>query len=182
MGSDWPTFILSWKHGINDFRGNGTPVNHYDLFRVEAHQHKEIGAFSQFRWRAVAGSFLDNSRLTFYDFNHFNEQPLPVLINDYHDAFMLPSYYSLSSPEAFFEVHAKYTTPYLLLKLLPGLSNTLIRENLQLSYLGRKGNPSYTEIGYSLSEIFLFAEAGIFVGLDNLQYRSFGARIILKFN
>ena len=49
-----------------------------------------LGAFSEFRWRVRAGGFLDNRNLTFYDFFHFNPQPIPVLINDYEDAFMLP--------------------------------------------------------------------------------------------
>ncbi|MBK7712215.1 MAG: hypothetical protein IPJ37_15565 [Bacteroidales bacterium] len=88
----------------------------------------------------------------------------------------------MSTPEAFGEVHIKYTAPYLLLKLLPGLSNTLIRENLSLSYLGSRYHPSYTEAGYSLSEIFFLAEIGVYVGFENLAYRSVGAKLILKFN
>ena len=60
-------------------------------------------------------------------------------------------------------------TIYLLLKLLPGLSKTLIRENLILSYLGTKNRGHYTEIGYSLSEIFFIGEVGVFAGFDNLK-------------
>jgi len=95
---------------------------------------------------------------------------------------MLPAYYSLSTPELFGEAHLRYTTPYLLLKLLPGLSNTLIRENLIFSYLGSRYHANYTEVGYSLSEIFFFGEAGLFVGFDDLKYRSFGFKIILRLN
>ena len=62
---------------------------------------------------------------------------------------MIPSYYSLSTPELFGEVHLKYTTPYLLLKLLPGLSKTLMRENLSFSTIGSRFHSNYTEIGYS---------------------------------
>jgi hypothetical protein len=105
-----------------------------------------------------------------------------VLINDYEDAFMIPGYYTTSTPEAFGEVHLKYTTPYLLLKLIPGLSNTLMRENLSLSYLGSRYHPGYTEIGYSMSEIFLLAEVGVYVGFENLGYKSIGAKLILRFN
>ncbi len=182
LGSDWPTFSLSWEHGINDFRNAGEQVNHYDRIRAEIFRKHEIGAFSEFRWRLRAGGFIDNRNLTFYDFFHFNPQPVPVLINDYEDAFMIPSYYSMSTPELYGEVHMRYTTPYLFLKLIPGLSNTLIRENLLLSSLGSRFNPNYTEIGYSLSDIFFFLEAGINVGFENLSYKSLGAKVILKFN
>jgi hypothetical protein len=181
-GSDWPTFSLSWEHGINDFRDPEFTTTHYDLIRAEASQKKDIGAFSEFRWRIRTGGFLDNRNLTFFDFFHFNSQPIPVLINDYEDAFMNPDYYSLSTPEFFGEAHVRYTTPYLLLKLLPGLSNTLMRENLSASFLGSRYWPAYTELGYSMSEIFFMAEAGVYVGFENLKYSSFGAKIIFRFN
>jgi hypothetical protein len=181
-GSDWPAFSLSWEHGINDFTNKGVPESQYDMFRAEAYKHYDLGAFNEFRWRVRAGGFLDNRKLTYYDFFHFNPQPIPLLINDYEDAFMIPSYYSTSTPEAFGELHIKYTTPYLLLKLIPGLSNTLIRENISMSFLGSRYKPAYTELGYSLSEIFFLAEAGVYVGFENLTYRSIGAKLILRFN
>lgn len=181
-GSDWPTFSFKWEHGINDFTTGGFATSHYDMFRAEVNQKRDIGAFSEIRWRARAGAFADNRDLVFYDFFHFNPQQIPVLLNDYEDAFMNPAYYSLSTPEAFGEVHLKYTTPYLLLKLLPGLSNTLIRENIIFNSLASRFTPVYNEVGYSMSEIFFLAEAGVFVGFEGLKYSSFGAKLILKFD
>jgi len=87
-----------------------------------------------------------------------------------------------STPEAFGEIHLKYTTPYLLLKLLPVLSNTLMRENLSFSYLGSRFHTNYTEIGYSISEFLLLGEVGVYAGFDDLKYKSIGAKIILRFN
>ena len=78
-GSDWPTFSLTWEHGINDFWKTGEQVNHYDMIRAEVYKSHDIGAFSEFRWRVRAGGFLDNRKLTFYDFFHFNPQPIPCL-------------------------------------------------------------------------------------------------------
>jgi hypothetical protein len=181
-GSDWPTFDLSWQHGINDFSEINPGLRVYDMLRFEASRNKSIGAFGNFRWRIRAAGFFDNRNLTFYDFFHINSQPLPLLINNYEDAFMIPSFYSMSTPEFYTEVHLKYTTPYLLLKLLPGFSNTLMRENLSLSYLGSRFHPNYTEIGYSISEIFFLGEVGVYCGFDNIKYRSVGVKAILKFN
>ena len=153
----------------------------YECFRVEVYKNHQIGAFSKFRWSAGAGGFIDNSNISFYDFSHFNPQPFPLLLNDYEDAFMLPPYYSLSTPDFYGEVHIKYTTPYLLIKLLPGLSNTLMRENVSLSYLGSGLIKNYTEIGYSISEVFLMAEIGLYVGFENVTYKSIGGKLVLKF-
>ncbi|MBI5009254.1 MAG: hypothetical protein HZB98_06325, partial [Bacteroidia bacterium] len=182
-GSDWPTFSLSWQHGINEFIELDNEIRHYDMIRFEAFKrYDDIGAFSELRWRIGAGGFIDNRNVAFYDFFHFNPQPPFVLLDDYHDGFMLPAYYSLSTPEAFGEMHIKYTTPYLLIKLLPVISNTLMRENLSLSWLGTKHHPNYTELGYSISEIFFLAELGVYVGFEDLSYKSVGGKLILKFN
>ena len=180
--SDWPTFILTWKHGINEFEGMDDLYKHFDKITFEASRQEEIGAFSEYRWRIRTGGFLNSKDVPYYDFTHFNAQPLPFLLDDYQDAFMLPAYYSLSTPEFYGEVHFKYTTPYLLLKYLPGLTKTLIRENLSISYLGSRFHSNYTEIGYSLSQVFLLAELGVYIGFDDLKYRSLGAKLILKFN
>jgi hypothetical protein len=181
-GSDWPTFNFTWQHGVNEFSEMDDRFKQYDMFRFDVSKSKSIGAFSEFRWRASSGGFLDNRDLTFYDFFHFNSQPVSVLLNNYEDVFMLPAYYSLSNPEFFGEVHIKYTTPYLLLKLLPVLSNTLMRENLSLSYLGSRYHKNYTEIGYSISEVFFIGEIGVYVGFENVNYKSVGGKVVFKFN
>ena len=181
-GSDYPTFSLRWEHGINNYSFEGEELRHYDMLKFEASNSKSLGAFGEFRWRFRAGGFLDNSFVSFYDFNHFNSQPIAVLIDDYEDAFKLPSYYSLSTPEYYTEFHTKYTTPYLLLKLIPGLSNTLMRENLSLSYLWSRYQMAYTEIGYSISEVLLIGELGVYAGFNNFSFGSVGFKAILRIN
>lgn len=181
-GSDWPTFSLTYKHGINDYSGLADRTEHFDMFMFEVSKRKDLGAMSEFRWRVRTGGFLDNRYVPFYDFYHVNSQSLPVLINNYDDAFMIPAYYSMSTPEFFGEAHVKYTTPYLLLKLLPGLSNTLMRENLMLSYFGSRYHLNYTEIGYSISEFLFVGEIGIYAGFDDARFRSITGKLVLRFN
>ncbi len=179
-GSDWPTFGLTWEHGINETGITSPSFRHYDRIRIQASRSSEPGAFSEFRWLIRAGALLNKDYVSFFDFNHFNPQPLHILLDDYQDAFRLRSYYSLSTPSYYGEAHVKYTSPYLMIKYLPGLSNTLMRENLSLSWLGTGDRGSYTELGYSVSEIWLFGELGLYAGFDNLKFRSFGARLVLK--
>jgi hypothetical protein len=182
VGSDWPTFNLIWEHGINEFREMTSRYRHFDMVRMEAFKSKSIGAFSEFRWRIRTGGFLDNRSLPYYDFFHFNSQPIPFLLDDYQDAFMFPAYYSMSTPEFFGELHLKYTTPYLILKLLPILSNTLMRENLSFSYLGSRFHKNYTEIGYNISEVLLIGDIGIYAGFENIKYKRIGFKFVLRLN
>ncbi len=180
--SDWPTFNLIWKHGVNEDPGNAGEYLHFDMLKFEVSDKRDAGAFSEYRWRVRAGGFLNKSALSYIDFFHFNAQPLWLMTADYEDAIMLPQFYSLSTPDLFAEMHFKYTTPYLLLKLLPVMSNTLMRENLSFLYLGSRFHGNYTEIGYSLSEIFLFAEAGVYLGFNDFKYKSTGIKLIVRFN
>jgi hypothetical protein len=182
QGSDRPVFKLTWKHGLNQDLQAPDSYSHFDMFRFEVSRNRGTGAFSEIRWNVRAGGFADNRKLSYYDFFHFNAQPFPIALNDYDDAFMIPSFYTLSTPEFFGEAHLKYTAPYLLLKLLPGLSNTLIRENISIGYLGSRFHTNYFEAGYSLSEIFLLGEAGIFAGFDDFRFRAAGLRFKLRFN
>ncbi|HKK42631.1 MAG TPA: DUF5686 family protein, partial [Bacteroidales bacterium] len=154
----------------------------YDEFVFGASKRKDLGAMSEYRWRIRTGGFLDNRDVPFYDFFHVNSQSLPVLINNYDDAFMIPGYYSMSTPEFFGEAHLKYTTPYLLLKLLPGLSNTLMRENISLSYFGSRYHTNYTEIGYSISEFLFIGEIGVYAGFDDTNFRGITGKLVLRFN
>ena len=181
-GSDWPTFTLSWRHGLNEFPDSVGGNKHFDMIRFEVSKMHNIGAFTEFRWRVRAGGIINKNSLSYYDFFHFNSQPIPVLLDDYQDAFRLPAYYSLSTPEFFGEAHIKYTTPYLLLKYLPGLSKTLMRENLSLSYLWSRYHKAYSEFGYSISEFLFLGEIGIYTGFDNLKFNSVGVKLVLKFN
>jgi hypothetical protein len=179
-GSDWPTFGLTWKHGINEFSELTDKYKDFDLIMADVSRYHNIGLAGNLRWRIVSGGFLNNRYINWYDFVHFNTQPLPVLIDNYYDAFRLPKYYSMATPEFFGEVNVNYSTPYLLLKYIPGFSKTLARENLSLSYLGTRYHSHYTELGYSITQLFLIGEAGIYAGFDNLKYRSAGARLVLK--
>jgi hypothetical protein len=70
----------------------------------------------------------------------------------------------------------------MVLKYLPGLSKTLMRENLSISYLGSRYRKNYTELGYSITELFFLGELGVYAGFNNLKFRTFGAKLVLKLN
>lgn len=179
-GSDWPTFGLIWKHGINEYTELTGKYKNFDLITVDISRNRTIGVVNNLKWRITGGGFLNNRYVDWYDFVHFNTQPLPVILDNYSNSFRLPPYYSMATPEFFGEVHVNYSTPYLLLKYIPGFSKTLAKENLSLSYLGSRYHSHYTELGYSITQLFLLGEAGVYAGFDNLKYRSIGVRIVLN--
>jgi hypothetical protein len=176
-GSDYPTFSLSWRHGYNH---NNSFAGSYDLIWGEVNRTSRYGALNEFRWRVRAGGFLNSENVRLQDMYFFNTQSSPVLLNFYEDAFYLKPCYSVSTRKAFAEGHVRYTTPTLLLKRLPGLSRTLIRENIGLSVLWTPEAGYYYETGYSLSEVFLLGTVGVYAGFTGTTFESAGFRVLLR--
>lgn len=178
-GSPYPTFTVNYTMGFNN---TGEDYTTYSKISASASRRKDTGPMAELYWKIRTGVIIAADTLPFHDFFHFNSQPFPVLLNDYRDAFYLPSWYSLATDKWFAEGHLKYTNPYMLLKYLPGLSNTLMRENVHVRYLLTPYTRHYTEFGYSISEVFLLGEIGVFAGFEDFRFRSAAVRLILKFN
>ncbi|MEE4114552.1 MAG: DUF5686 and carboxypeptidase regulatory-like domain-containing protein [Marinilabiliaceae bacterium] len=180
LGSDYPTFSLDYRYGVNILNdGSQSP---FSRIKFGVSKQESIGAFSEYSWSVDIGGFTNNKGAQFQDYFHFNSQPVPVQLTNYREVFMLPAYYSMATPDYFIEAHGRFTTPYMLLKLLPFLSNSLMRENISLAYLYTPTSGSYTELGYVLSEVFLLGRIGVFVGFNDLKYSSSGFRFTFIFN
>jgi hypothetical protein len=178
-GSDYPAFNVSFTQGYNRA---SVASSSFSRLVISATRQKSTGPMAELYWKLRAGSNFTQDSISFQDFIHFNTQPFPVLINNYRDAFFLPGWYARSTDKWFAEAHLKYTNPYLLLKCLPGISKTLMRENLHLRYLVTSQTRHYLEAGYSISEIFLLGEMGIFAGFEDFRFRSAGVRLVLNLN
>ncbi|MDM8002275.1 MAG: DUF5686 and carboxypeptidase regulatory-like domain-containing protein [Bacteroidota bacterium] len=175
--SDYPTFTLSWRHGYNH---NNSFSGSYDLVSGEISRVSRYGALNEFRWRVRAGGFLNSENVRLQDMYYFNTQSSPVLLNFYEDAFYLKPCYSVSTKKAYAEAHVRYTTPTLLLKRLPVLSRTLMRENIGISALWTPEAGYYYETGYSLSEVLLVGTVGVYAGFTGTSFESAGIRVILR--
>jgi len=178
-GSSYPTFRITWIHGLN--RLPGQDWKSFDFIKADASKTRSIGAFSEYGWSVAAGAFARNEGVEFPDFAHFNSQPLPVLLTNYRNVFMIPEYYSLATPEYYTEAHFRFTTPYLLIKLLPFLSNTLMRENISLAWVYTPHTSNYYEIGYALSEIFFIGRIGVYAGFEDLTFQGVAVRFTFIF-
>jgi len=71
------------------------------------HKDSNRRPLSEFSWKVRSGGFAGKNNVPFFDFFHFNSQPVYLMLDDYNDAFMLPAYYSLSSPEFYGENSSK---------------------------------------------------------------------------
>ncbi len=95
--------------------------------------------------------------------------------------FRLLDYYDYSTNKSYFEGHARLENDRMILKRLPVLNKTLMREVIYFNYLATTGNKPYYEIGYGLNQIFLMFNVEIFAGFSGSKHEYTGIKIGIPF-
>ncbi len=175
--SNWPTFRFNYYGGL---RINEDYADFHQM-EVAINQKLDFHSVSQFKYKVVAGLFLNDPTLHFSSFKHFKTMQEPFSLRSFDNAFFLINNYEYSTSDKYFQAHIKYTNDYLLLKHLPGISNTLWKENLYLNVLSVDKHYPYYELGYSLSQVFFTGEIGVFAGFKGSNFHAVGARAAFEF-
>jgi len=177
-GSKYPTFTLGYQRGIKNVFNSDSD---YELIHASIDQDKQWGIFHAFNWKVNGGYFTRNKQMHFSQFKHFNTSEIPLSFKKWNNAFVLLEDYQFSTNEWYAQGHATFTSPYLLLKYLPVLSNRLWLENVYASHLMQPQIGNYTEFGYGISQIFFMGSVGVFAGFEDGQYSRWGFRVSLTF-
>jgi hypothetical protein len=172
--SKFPTLIVRNKMAVPGIINSKAD---FDLLEIGIKQHMEWGMMHEFSWNIKGGFFLNRNLIYTMDDKYFNNQYLPVLINNSSEAFRLLPYYRSNTNSKYVEAHVTFTTPYLLIKYLPFLNNKIWCENLHLNYLTTKDHPDYWEVGYSISQIYMMGSVGVFVGFGGTTFKSYGVQV-----
>ncbi len=175
--SDYPTFFLEYKKGVKTIFSS---VSDFDFLSAGFQYGKEFSPTSSIAADLHGGWFPNNTSVHFSDFAHAQTQTSPILLKEYRHAFFLPGYYSLSTADKFIEAHLSIRAPYIALKYLPGLSNTLWREMVWCSYYSSPVTHNYFEVGYTLLEVLLSANLGIHAGFDDGKFSNFGINLAFR--
>ncbi len=174
--SKYPTFFASVEQGIPAISSRAN----YLLLRGGAKKEASPGFFPTFSWGAEAGWFARNKALHFSHYQHFNNTMIPISLKADRTYRLLDDYMP-STRQWFLNGHLKYTSPYLLLKYLPVLSNRLWQESLHLGILHTPQTPGYIQVGYSLDQLFFIGSVGVFAGFEEGKYQHWGVRGTLAF-
>jgi hypothetical protein len=174
--SEYPTFSLALEHGVSAFSSDAD----YLLLEGSVKHEKDAGFFPALSWEAGGGWFARNAQMHFSQFKHFNGSTIPVRLTA-GPSFRLLDDYASSTNEWYATGHLKYSSPYLLLKNLPVLSNRLWQESLHLNYLHTPQLTHYTQVGYSIDQIFFMGSVGVFAGFENGEYEHWGISAVLEF-
>lgn len=175
--SYFPTLYLGYEKGIKNLFSSTAD---FDLLQAGLTHAIEFSQSSSLAWDFNAGWFKNNHQLHFSDFAHAMTQTSPVLPHEYRHSFYVPNYYALSTADRFIHGFISYKSPFILLKYLPVLSNTLWREMIWAGYYSSPANPYHTEIGYTILEFLYSTNVGIYAGFDKFTFTKFGINLAFR--
>lgn len=177
LRSKYPTFSLIWKKGIPNLFGSDVD---FDYLQIGVTQRVRIGTLKNIAYEATGGWFANRKSMHFSDFKHFHVNQFPLMFKNIYKSYHTMDVYHGSTNEWMVSGFFKYETPYLALKFLPGLNRTLMTENLYLSYLKTPFVKDFIEIGYSIDNIFLIGNIGVFVGFEDFKYAQWSLKVSLN--
>lgn len=175
--SDFPTFYVGYEKGIKNLFSSSAD---YDYLSAGIHYTKDLSQNSSLSWEFHGGLFTKNNQIHFSDFPHMMTQTSPVLPHEYRHSFYVPNYYALSTADRFIGGFVSYKSPFIILKYLPVLSNTLWREMIWGGFYSSPFHPYHTEIGYTILEFFYSTNIGVFAGFDKMSISKVGLNLSFR--
>lgn len=123
--------------------------------------------------------FVYNNQQYFPDFNHAVGNLSPIFTGDPLFVFRQLDYYRYSNTGNMTTLNAELDFKRLLIKRLPIINMTDIRE--VIFYNGLKTNTTgvYQELGYSAGGVLGFIRLDVFAGFKGVNYNNWGVRLIL---
>lgn len=176
--SDYPTLYAVYRQA---FPAGTTGWADYSIVYGGLQHEREVGLLSSLSYKLEYGRFLHTRSLHFSDLKHFKVSPLLFDMQGFQDAFLLMDYYRASTSTSYIEGHARLTSPFLVLKLLPWFSERLWNESVSVGYLNSGLVQDHIQVGYSLNEIGFLFDIGIFSAFENWQYHGTALRVYLRF-
>ncbi len=169
-----PTVSLEIEQGFDGI-GNSTA----DFTRLQlGYEHRfDVGRRGKVDLLVRAGSFLNNNQVDFPDFRHFATTELTLTNPDPIANYRLLPYYQESTNEEYAEVYAHYQFRKFLLTQINTLHLKGLKEDLFVNYLYTPTSENYTELGYSLDNIFRVFRVEFVTSFRDFAYEDFGVRL-----
>ncbi len=175
LHTKYPTVHIGWKQGFDGILGSSSK---YQLLEAGLKHAFVIKLVGRFNYEIEAGTFFNNEKIHFSDFKHFNSNPLWIESNSNRtNMFRTLPFYEKSTNEHYVSGHLRHEHTRILLKRLPFLANTLIRETIFVNSLLISGNKPYTEIGYGMNQVFLLFNLEVVTGFEGGRHQYTGIRI-----
>lgn len=172
--SAYPTFGLMVRMGAIHDLPQSNAFYQLSFSMKQGFQNRLLGNLDYY---VELGSFYGDKVQHFADYKHFSTSPTWIGGNATNSTFRALLPYEKSTTDAYFQAHLHYEHARILLKRLPFLSGTLIRESLFVQHLMVENKKSWTEIGYGVKQLFFLFNVEVYAGFEGGKYTVAGLRL-----
>jgi hypothetical protein len=164
-----PLITLLYQKALPNLIANENSSK-FDLLELGLKHDVRFGVSGKLDFNVTAGTFLNNDRVYFQDFKHFGGNR--TIFSNFGPAsnYRFMDYYKYSTNSSYISGIAHYQFRKFLLTQLPMLRFSGVRENIFINYLKTENSPHYTEIGYSLDNLFRIFRLELGVAFENGKY------------
>lgn len=157
LGTPYPTLSLNYRKAIDGIAGSDAA---YDYVQFGLNGDADFKLIGKLNYRASAGKFLNQGRVPFMDYKHFQGQEVIYQLQSARD-FQLLDYYEASTTDPFAEGHFQHDFSGFIWNKIP------LARKLQWQVLGTgnvlyKEDRTYWEWGIGLTRLFNFPGGDLF--------------------
>lgn len=143
LPSKYPILSLRYTQGLHKVLGSDVD---YNLLTASIYKSEAgLGMYGNISYAVYAGKFLNNKKLYYPDFRHFNGNQLP-LVDQKLNTFLNLDYYQYSTKTKFIEAHTEYNMSGILTSKVPLLRKLKLEEIVGLHYLYTPELKQYGEL------------------------------------
>ncbi|HKL03374.1 MAG TPA: DUF5686 and carboxypeptidase regulatory-like domain-containing protein [Cryomorphaceae bacterium] len=165
-----PTFTLRYEKAIPDVLDGDAD---YDLVALEVKHRFNLNLFGDISVRTEGGYFLNRKRLDFMDFAHFMGNETIFTRYSQMSGYSIAPFYEFSTNREYLSTYINYEFRQFLFTNIPALRLTGVKENININHLITPSVNNYTEVSYSVDNIFRFFRIDVTTAFIDGQYADF---------
>lgn len=147
LPSKYPRLTVKYTKGIDGILGSDVD---YDLLSASVYKSNiPLGMSGKLAFTIEAGTFLNNRKLFYPDFKHFNGNEI-LLVDQQLTSFLNLDYYQHSTKKSFLQAHTEYNLSGMLTSKVPLLRKLKLDEIIGLHYLHTTELNHYGEVHLGL--------------------------------
>lgn len=145
----YPTLYLGYEKG---FASSISDYN-FDQLKIRMTQDLDLADKGNLQYNMRAGKFFNADDIAFMDYQHFNGNQTQIGLGSYLDVFNNLPYYTLSTNDSYFEIHAEHDFNGFILGRVPLLKKLNFNLILGAHALATPDTKSYQEFTIGLDNI-----------------------------
>ncbi len=152
LDSKYPDITVSYTKGINGILGSDM---NYDLLQFGLQGKVKMGLVGTSNYIGVYGNFINNSRMEFMDFHHFNGNRT-IIANERFNSYQILDYYKYSTNGQYIEAHYEHHFNGFIFNKLPLIRKTGWKAVGGIHYFNSDFDADYFEVNIGVKNIFKF--------------------------